>query len=104
MFYFGGRASVRRHRHKRRSRQRYQRLLTRSQILPGEVVEMTTTFLGASMRGSYYEMVVRYRFRNPEGHAKDGTQHRHAYDNLPPQPPGTPIRVLYADDDAYVML
>lgn len=83
------------------NRVRYQRLLNGSQVLSGEVVGMVCRLVPTG-RGQAFETVAHYQFVNPQGEIRTGMQYTSR--RRQPVPPGTPIRVLYADDDAYVLL
>lgn len=86
---------------RRQNRVRYQRLLNGSQVLSGEVVGMVCRLVPTG-RGQAFETVAHYQFVNPQGEIRTGMQYTSR--RRQPVPPGTPIRVLYADDDAYVLL
>ncbi len=98
---FGGRGFRRAGLDRRQNQARYQRLLADSQILSGEVVSMVCREV-ATGRGTAFETTVQYQFVNPQGETRTGTQY--ASKRHQPVLPGTPVRVLYADDDAYVLL
>ncbi|MBN8639123.1 MAG: hypothetical protein J0M07_27650 [Anaerolineae bacterium] len=86
---------------RRQNRVRYQRLLNGSQVLSGEVVGMVCRLVPIG-RGQAFETVAHYQFVNPQGEIRTGMQYTSR--RRQPIPPGTPIRVLYADDDASVLL
>ena len=77
---------------------------TRSIIIGGKITSIDK-FKGQAMsRGNYievgYEFVVDNRvFSGTQVKRREDLKNKY---RLPP--PGTPIRILYADDDAYVML
>lgn len=97
-----GTSGFRRARQERhQNRVRYQRLLNGSEVLSGEVVGMVCRLVAIG-RGQAFETVVHYQFINPQGETLSGTQY--CTSRRQPVPPGTPIRVLYADDDAFVLL
>jgi hypothetical protein len=84
-------------------KRRFRRLWQHGILRDGEIIAAKSKLVG---RASSYYAVITYRFQTPKGHTLTGKQSRHREDlrhtGLPPV--GTPIYVLYADDDTHVML
>lgn len=72
-----------------------------AQILPGEFVASQVQVDPHRPTTDSYT-VIDYAFTTPEGRRLTGRQAIRALVNLPQ--PGTPVRVLYADDETFVML
>jgi hypothetical protein len=87
----------------RQLRGRYERLRRDGQIVAGEVVDIERKFVG---RQREHIILLHYRFMTPDGRTLTGTQRKSRLDLRAQLPPGagTPIRVLYAGDDAHVAL
>ncbi|MDX2140881.1 MAG: hypothetical protein SF123_22545 [Chloroflexota bacterium] len=87
----------------RQLRGRYERLRRDGQIMAGEVVDIERKFVG---RQREHIILLHYRFTTPDGRTLTGTQRKSRLDLRAQLPPvaGTPIRVLYAGDDAHVAL
>jgi hypothetical protein len=88
-----------------RARPKYERLTKSSAIVSGtifSIMDSTKTGVGRT-RNHYVE--VEYRFsvyeRNFYG---TQTKLRNDLSNKPLPPPGTPVRILYADENTYIML
>ncbi|HEX2905801.1 MAG TPA: hypothetical protein VHO69_03000 [Phototrophicaceae bacterium] len=82
------------------NKRRYERLLKHGLLLEGEIVQIR------GHRKSGYFVTVRYRFCVPDDRVLWGKQ-SHEREDLRKQelpPPGTPVKVYYADQHAYVML
>jgi hypothetical protein len=84
-------------------RGRYERLRHDGQIVTGEVVDIERKFVG---RQREHIILLHYCFTTPDGRTLTGTQRKSRLDLRAQLPPaaGTPIRVLYAGDDAHVAL
>lgn len=83
---------------------RYERLLRNGILLDGEVVNGRGSYDG---RPTKYYATITYRFKNPKGKTLTRRQKRVRDDmRAPSNRPlkGAPVKVLYADDDAVVML
>ncbi len=86
----------------RRAKPKFPRLQASTIILSGE---MTSCKPDIRYRSGHH-IIVEYQVQSPSGATLAGRQKRHRQDlhGQPIPPPGTPVRVLYADDDVYVML
>lgn len=85
------------------ARARYARLRSSGRVLMGEIVSAQNRAVGRQRENV---LLVDYRFTSPTGAVLHGRQRKYRLDlrsQFPPEP-GTPIRILYADDDAYVAL
>jgi membrane protein implicated in regulation of membrane protease activity len=97
------RATLRTYQKVQVEREQFRRLTTpgTSLILSGEVISARVQEFHGRGRVDYRTSIT-FRFSTPEGRLMMATQNRGAKVELPPA--GTPVRVLYADDDAFVML
>jgi hypothetical protein len=85
------------------ARAKYARLRTHGRVLTGEIVQAQNKAVGRQRENV---LLVDYRFVSPTGATLSGRQRKYRLDmrsQFPP-PPGTPIRVLYADDESFVAL
>jgi hypothetical protein len=77
------------------------RLQAKGVLLEGELIQIEPY-----IEGEQHFLVAEYRFASPTGRKRQGKQTAEREDlrgkNLPL--PGTPVTVLYADDQTYVML
>lgn len=87
----------------RRAKAKYARLRASGQVLMGEITHAQNKAVG---RQKENVLLVDYRFVSPTGTTLSGRQRKYRLDlrsHFPPKP-GTPIRVLYADDETFVAL
>lgn len=88
------------------ARRRFRRLQQTHRVITGEIVASDGVLHTGYGESSAYHLMVQYQFQSSSGTTLTGRQQRRREDlrgqSIPP--PGTPVRVLYADDDAYVML
>lgn len=88
------------------ARRRFRALQETHQLVQGKLVDCSgSTEAGLGIQSGFY-VYTDYRFYSPTGKTLTGQQKKRR-DDLHKQAlptPGTPVRVLYADDDAYVML
>jgi hypothetical protein len=87
----------------RRARAKYARLRARGQVLMGEITHAQSKAVG---RQKENVLLVDYHFVSPTGVTLSGRQRKYRLDlrsQFPPDP-GTPIRILYADDETFVAL
>ncbi len=88
------------------ARRRFRRLRQTHRVITGEIIESDGALYTGYGESSAYHIMVRYQFQSPSGATLAGRQQRRREDlrGQPIPPSGTPVRVLYADDDVYVML
>jgi hypothetical protein len=86
-----------------RAWQRYPRLRDKGRLLPGYVVRAETRMRYKSMRHFIY---ITYTFVTPDGTRLERKQSKQREDMLSKRLPlsGAPVKILYADDNAHVML
>lgn len=87
----------------RRARAKYARLRASGRVLMGEITHAQNKAVGRQKENA---LLVDYRFVSPTGATLSGRQRKYRLDlrsQFPPEP-GTPIRVLYADDETFVAL
>lgn len=81
-------------------RRRYARLTAAGILLPGKVVDVDF-----KLAGKRFRRIITYEFSAPGGQILQGKQSRSTPPIMGELPaPGTPVQILYADAQTYVML
>lgn len=88
------------------ARPKYKLLTKSSAILHGtifSIIDITNIRFNARLRGHYVEVEYQFRLYDRTFYGTQ-TKLRNDLSNKPFPSPGTPVRILYADENTYVML